>query len=96
MTQLYSTERNHDVRVKVRIPREDPVAPTIHDLYPAPTGTSARRWRCSASGSRDTRSSVKLLLSEPFEGPRCARTSAHVREAKPWPGAVEGEEDEDE
>jgi NADH-quinone oxidoreductase subunit C len=40
---------------------------------------------------------VKLLLSEPFEGHPLRKDFALMsREAKPWPGAVEGEEDEDE
>ena len=30
--------------------------PTISDLWPRQTGTSARRWRCSGSASKDTRS----------------------------------------
>jgi NADH-quinone oxidoreductase subunit C len=40
---------------------------------------------------------VKLLLAEPFEGhPLRKDFTLMTREAKPWPGAVEGEEDEDE
>ena len=40
---------------------------------------------------------VKLLLAEPFEGhPMRKDFPLMTREAKPWPGAVEGEEDEEE
>ena len=40
---------------------------------------------------------VKLLLPEPFEGyPLRKDFPLMSREVKPWPGAVEGEEDEDE
>ncbi|MEX0852927.1 MAG: NADH-quinone oxidoreductase subunit C, partial [Bauldia sp.] len=36
---------------------------------------------------------VKLLLSEPFEGHPLRKDFALMtREAKPWPGAVEGED----
>jgi NADH-quinone oxidoreductase subunit C len=39
----------------------------------------------------------KLLLPEPFEGhPLRKDFPLMSREVKPWPGAVEGEEDEDE
>jgi NADH-quinone oxidoreductase subunit C len=40
---------------------------------------------------------VKLLLPEPFEGhPLRKDFPLMSREAKPWPGAVEGEEEEEE
>jgi NADH-quinone oxidoreductase subunit C len=40
---------------------------------------------------------IKLLLSEPFEGnPLRKDFPLMSREAKPWPGAVEGEEEEEE
>ena len=39
---------------------------------------------------------VKLVLSEQFEGHPLRKDFALMtREAKPWPGAVEGEEEED-
>jgi len=34
VTHLHSTSRSHDVRVKVLLPADDPVCPTISDLYP--------------------------------------------------------------
>ena len=40
---------------------------------------------------------VKLLLPEPFDGhPLRKDFPLMSREAKPWPGAVEGEEEEEE
>jgi NADH-quinone oxidoreductase subunit C len=40
---------------------------------------------------------VKLLLSEPFEGQPLRKDFPLMsREAKPWPGLVEGEPEEDE
>jgi NADH:ubiquinone oxidoreductase subunit C len=40
---------------------------------------------------------VRLLLHEPFEGHPLRKDFALMsRTAKPWPGAVEGEEEDDE
>ena len=47
--------------------------------------------------SGDAGRTWKLLLSEPFEGNPLRKDFALMtREAKPWPGAVEGEEEEEE
>lgn len=97
VTHLYSTSHVHNVRVKVKLPHEDPVCPTISDLY------AGANWH-----ERETREMfgiefeghpqpVKLLLPEPFEGnPLRKDFPLMSREAKPWPGAVEGEEEEEE
>ena len=34
VTHLFSTTHHHNVRVKVKLPHEDPVCPTISDLFP--------------------------------------------------------------
>src|SRR5207249_3864976 len=34
VTHVYSTSRNHHVRVKVRVPRDEPRCATLSDLYP--------------------------------------------------------------
>lgn len=97
VTHLFSTSHVHNVRVKVKLPHEDPVCPTISDLY------AGANWH-----ERETREMfgiefeghpqpVKLLLPEPFEGnPLRKDFPLMSREAKPWPGAVEGEEEEEE
>jgi NADH-quinone oxidoreductase subunit C len=97
VTHLFSTSHIHNVRVKVKLPHEDPVCPTISDLY------AGANWH-----ERETREMfgiefeghpqpVKLLLPEPFEGnPLRKDFPLMSREAKPWPGDVEGEEGEEE
>jgi NADH-quinone oxidoreductase subunit C len=97
ITHLFSTSHIHNVRVKVKLPHEDPVCPTISDLY------AGANWH-----ERETREMfgiefeghpqpVKLLLPEPFEGnPLRKDFPLMSREAKPWPGDVEGEEGEEE
>jgi NADH-quinone oxidoreductase subunit C len=97
VTHLFSTSHVHNVRVKVKLPHEDPVCPTISDLY------AGANWH-----ERETREMfgiefeghpqpVKLLLPEPFEGnPLRKDFPLMSREAKPWPGDVEGEEGEEE
>ena len=97
VTHLFSTSHVHNVRVKVKLPHEDPVCPTISDLY------AGANWH-----ERETREMfgiefeghpqpVKLLLPEPFEGnPLRKDFPLMSREAKPWPGDVEGEEVEEE
>jgi NADH-quinone oxidoreductase subunit C len=97
VTHLYSTSRRHNVRVKVRLPREDPACPTISDLFP--TCDWHERETAELFGIRfeGHPKPVKLLLSEPFEGnPLRKDFPLMTREAKPWPGAVEGEEEEEE
>ena len=51
----------------------------------------------STTHRHNVRVKVKLLLSEPFEGhPLRKDFPLMSREAKPWPGAAEGEEEEEE
>lgn len=97
VTHLFSTSHRHNVRVKVRLPREEPVCPTLSDLFP--TCDWHERETSELFGIRfdGHPKPVKLLLPEPFEGHPLRKDFALMtREAKPWPGAVEGEEDEDE
>jgi NADH-quinone oxidoreductase subunit C len=97
VTQLYSTEHHHDVRIKVRLPYEDPVAPTISDLYPACNWHEREAMEMFGIRFEGHPQPVKLLLSELFEGHPLRKDFALMsREVKPWPGAVEGEEEEDE
>jgi NADH-quinone oxidoreductase subunit C len=97
VTHLFSTAHHHNVRVKVALPHESPVCPTISDLYA--TCDWHERETAEMFGIRfeGHPQPVRLLLSEPFEGhPLRKDFPLMTREAKPWPGAVEGEEDEDE
>ena len=97
VTHLHSTSRSHDVRVKVRLPADDPVCPTISDLFA--TANWHERETSEMFGVRFEGHPlpVKLLLPEPFDGyPLRKDFPLMSREAKPWPGAVEGEEEEEE
>lgn len=97
VTHLFSTTHHHNVRVKVRLPHEDPVCPTVSDLFPTCNWHERETHEMFGIRFEGHPQPVKLLLSEPFEGhPLRKDFPLMTREAKPWPGAVEGEEDEDE
>jgi len=96
VTHLFSTEHHHNVRVKVAVPADDASLPSVSDLWA--TCDWHERETAEMFGIRfeGHPMPVKLLLSEPFEGhPLRKSFSLMTREAKPWPGAVEGEEDEE-
>ncbi len=97
VTHLFSTTHHHNVRVKVRLPHEDPVCPTVSDLFATCNWHERETHEMFGIRFEGHPQPVKLLLSEPFEGhPLRKDFPLMTREAKPWPGAVEGEEDEDE
>ena len=97
VTHLYSTLHHQNVRVKVRLSHEDPVCPTISDLYPGANWHERETAEMFGITFEGHPQPVKLLLSEPFEGhPLRKDFPLMTREAKPWPGAAEGEEGEEE
>ena len=97
VTHLYSTSHHHNVRVKVKLPHQDPVCPTICDLFPTANWHERETIEMFGIAFEGHPQPVKLLLSEPFEGhPLRKDFPLMSREAKPWPGAVEGEEEEEE
>lgn len=97
VTHLYSTTHHHNVRVKVRLPYEEPAIDSIHDLFPTCDWHEREMMEMFGITVRNHPRPVKLLLSEPFEGhPLRKDFPLMSREVKPWPGAVEGEEDEEE
>jgi NADH-quinone oxidoreductase subunit C len=97
VTHLFSTRHHHNVRVKVRLPHEDPVCPTISDLYAGCDWHERETAELFGIRFEGHPQPVKLLLAEPFEGyPLRKDFPLMTREAKPWPGAVEGEEEEEE
>jgi NADH-quinone oxidoreductase subunit C len=97
VTHLYSTRRNHHVRLKVAIPRDDPRCPTVSDLYPGASWHERECWELFGIVFEGHPHLVKLVLPEPFEGhPMRKDFTLMSREAKVWPGAVEGEEVEEE
>jgi NADH-quinone oxidoreductase subunit C len=97
ITHLFSTSHHHNVRVKVRLPHEEPVCPTLSDLFAASNWHERETSEMFGISFEGHPQPVKLLLSEPFEGyPLRKDFELMSREAKPWPGAVEGEEEEEE
>jgi NADH-quinone oxidoreductase subunit C len=97
ITHLFSTTHHHGVRVKVPLPFENPVCPTISDLFPTSNWHERETHEMFGIEFEGHPQPVKLLLPEPFEGhPLRKDFPLMSREAKPWPGAVEGEEEEEE
>jgi NADH-quinone oxidoreductase subunit C len=96
VSHLHSTSLHHDVRVRVSLPAVDPVCPSIADLFPTSNWHERETAEMFGIVFEGHPQPVKLLLSEPFEGHPLRKDFALMsREAKPWPGAVEGEEDEE-
>ena len=97
ITHLYSTRHNHHVRLKVRCGRENPTCPTLSGVYPGANWGERETWELFGVHFEGHPHLVKLLLPEPFEGhPLRKDFELMTRVAKPWPGAPEGEELEDE
>jgi NADH-quinone oxidoreductase subunit C len=97
VTHLFSIRHHHNVRVKVKLPHDDPVCPTVSDLFPTSDWHERETREMFGIRFEGHPKPVKLLLAEPFEGePLRKDFPLMTREAKPWPGAVEGEEEEDE
>ena len=97
VTHLSSISHAHNVRVKVALPYEEPSCPTISDLFPTADWHERETMEMFGIRFEGHPQPVKLLLSEPFEGqPLRKDFPLMTREAKPWPGLVEGEDLEDE
>jgi NADH-quinone oxidoreductase subunit C len=97
VTHLFSTSHHHSVRVKVRLPHEEPAIDTISDLYATCNWHEREMMEMFGIRVEGHPLPVKLLLAEPFEGyPLRKDFPLMSREVKPWPGAVEGEEEEEE
>jgi NADH-quinone oxidoreductase subunit C len=97
VTQLYSTARKHHVRLKVACDRENPVCPSLHQLYPGANWFERETWELFGIIFEGHPQLVKLVLPEQFEGfPARKEFLLMSRIVKPWPGAVEGEEGEEE
>lgn len=96
--QVGSTRHGHHCRVKVDCGAESPRCPSVAAVWAgADWGEreTAELFGVEFEGHPDPR---RLLLADQFEGhPMRKSFPLMTREAKPWPGAVEGEdEDEDE
>ena len=97
VTHLSSTTNGHGVRIKTRVPHDGAAVPSISDLFPTCDWHEREMMEMFGISVEGHPRPVKLLLPEPFEGnPLRKDFPLMSREAKPWPGAVEGEEDEEE
>jgi NADH-quinone oxidoreductase subunit C len=96
VTHLFSTTRHHNVRVKVRLPADRLVCPTISDIFPTANWHERETMEMFGITFAGHRQPVRLLLPEPFEGhPLRKDFELMSRVVKPWPGEVEGEEEEE-
>jgi len=97
VTHLHSTVHHHNVRLKVRLAQDDPRCPTLSDIYPGANWHERETAEMFGVAFEGHPQPVKLLLPEPFEGhPLRKDFPLMTREAKPWPGAALGEEEEEE
>jgi NADH-quinone oxidoreductase subunit C len=96
VTHLHSTRHGHNVRLKVECDGDDPRCPTLSDLWPGANWHEREAWELFGIVFDGHPHLVKLLLPEQFEGNPLRKDFALMtREAKPWPGATEGEEIEE-
>jgi NADH-quinone oxidoreductase subunit C len=96
VTHLFSTAHGHNVRLKVDCDPEDPRCPTLSDLWPGADWHERETHELFGIVFEGHPHLVKLVLPEQFEGyPLRKDFVLMTREAKPWPGAVEGEEIEE-
>jgi NADH-quinone oxidoreductase subunit C len=97
VTQLFSTTRRRRVRVKLRLPADDLSYPTISDVHATANWHERETMEMFGVTVEGHPQPVRLLLPEPFEGHPLRKDFALMtRTAKPWPGAVEGEEEDEE
>jgi len=96
VVHLYSTRLRHHVRLRVDCDADDPTCPTLSDLWAGANWHERETWELLGIEFEGHPHLVKLVLPEQFEGHPLRRDFALMtREAKPWPGAVEGEEIEE-
>ncbi len=95
---VHSTTNNQDARVKLTVPAGDePRAPSIHEIWAGANWFERETWEMFGISFHGHPHLVKLELPEQFEGhPLRKDFVLMTREAKPWPGLVEGEEVDDE
>ena len=94
VTHLYSTVHGHHVRLKVRCSAQDPVCPTLSDIYAGANWHEREASEMFGVVFEGHPHPVKLLLSEGFEGhPLRKDFELMGRQVKPWPGDVEGEDE---
>jgi NADH:ubiquinone oxidoreductase subunit C len=95
VTHLYSNRRNHHVRLKVACEAENPRCPTLSGVWDGANWCERETAELFGIEFEGHPHLVKLVLPEQFEGhPLRKDFILMTREAKPWPGGVEGAEEE--
>jgi len=96
VVHVYSTRHNHNARLKVECDANEPRCPTISDVWAGANWHERETAELFGIDFEGHPHLVKLVLPEQFEGHPLRKDFALMtREAKPWPGAVEGEEIEE-
>jgi NADH-quinone oxidoreductase subunit C len=94
--QVHSIRHNLHARLKVACDPEDPRCPTLTAIWPGASWHEREAAELFGITFEGHPHPVKLLLPEQFEGHPLRKDFALMsREAKPWPGAAEGEEGEE-
>jgi NADH-quinone oxidoreductase subunit C len=97
VVHLHSTTNHHDARVKLELPAEVPHAPSLSAIWAGANWFERETWEMFGIGFDGHPHLVKLELPEQFVGYPLRKDFVLMsREAKPWPGATEGEEGEEE
>ena len=95
VTHLFSTAHAHAVRLRVPCAAGDPSCPSLAAVFPSADWHERETAEMFGIRFEGHPNAVKLLLSEPFGGhPLRKDFTLMSREVKPWPGDVEGEEEE--
>jgi NADH-quinone oxidoreductase subunit C len=96
VAHVYSNAHHHHARLKVRCAADDPHCPTLREVWPGADWHERETAELFGIVFDGHPHLVKLLLPEQFEGHPLRKDFALMtREAKPWPGAAEGEEIEE-
>ena len=92
ITHLFSTTHHHGVRVKVPLPFENPVCPTISDLFPTSNWHERETHEMFGIGFAGHNDLRNIYLPMEFEGhPLRKDFPLLARIVKPWPGIVDVE-----
>ena len=96
VTDVYSIRHTHNILLKVQCDAENPRVPTISHIWAGANWHERETWELMGIVFEGHPHLVKLVLPEQFEGfPLRKDFALMTREAKPWPGEVEGEEVEE-
>ena len=89
---VHSTTNNQDARVKLELPAENPIAPSIHEVWSGANWFERETWEMFGIEFDGHPALRHLYLPFEFEGhPLRKDYPLLAREVKPWPGLVDVE-----